>query len=369
MKKKILFYYPNFSDGGVEKTNLLISETLSKKFDIYFVSNSFSRKFDYEIKKNNIKKIKLNSSRTISSFFELNKIFNKINPDVIFSVLTHANVMALAVNSFFFNNKLKIICCERISIESYKSYFIKGKVITILTKILYKNAKKVICNSKELSKEFQRLTNGKNVTYIYNPTLKLNLSSLSKKFLVKKKPFFPKKKPILISVGRLNEIKNHIMLLRAYNEIKDKIDCNIVIMGEGSKKYDLIKYAKENNFKKKLFIYSFKKNPYPFFLKADIFILTSNYEGLPNVLIEALALKKYIISTNCPTGPKEILLNGKSGFLVNRNDHINLSKKIKLFFYNKNLFLKKKKYYRKSLNQFSFRKSLQKYTKIVDEII
>ena len=369
MKKKILFYYPNFSDGGVEKTNLLISETLSKKFDIYFLSNSFSKKFDYEINKNNIKKIKLNSDRTILSFFELNKIFKKIKPDLIFSVLTHANIMALAVNNIFFNNKLKIICCERISIESYKSYFIKEKVIILLSKLLYKNAKKVICNSKELSKEFQRLTKGKNVTHIYNPTLKLNFSSLSKKFLVKSEPFFPKRKPILLSVGRLNEIKNQIMLLKAFNEIKDKIDCSIVIIGEGSKKSDLIKFAKENNFKKNLFIYNFKKNPYPFFLKSDIFILTSNYEGLPNVLIEALALKKYIISTNCPTGPKEILLNGKSGFLVDRNDYKQLSKKIKLFFYNRHLFSKKKKYYKKSLSQFSYKKSLEKYKKIVEEII
>ena len=102
---------------------------------------------------------------------------------------------------------------------------------------------------------------------------------------------------------------------------------------------------------------------------SDVFILTSNYEGLPNVLIEALALKKYVISTNCPTGPKEILLNGKSGFLVKRNDYIDLSKKIKLFFFNRNLFLEKRKFYKKSLNQFSFKKSLKKYNKIVEEII
>ena len=369
MKKKILFYYPNFSDGGVEKTNLLISESLSKKYDIYFLSNSFSKKFDYEIKKKKIKKIKLSSSRTVLSFFELHKIFKKINPNIIFSVLTHANVMALAVNAFFFKNKLKIICCERLSAESYKSYFIKGKIIIFLAKFFYKNAKKIICNSKELCNEFKRLTKGNNVTHIYNPTLKLNFLSLSKKFVIKSKPFFPKEKPILFSLGRLDENKNHMMLLRAFNEIKEEIDCNIVIMGDGHKKIDLINYARVNNFRKKLFIYNFKKNPYPFFLKSDIFILTSNYEGLPNVLIEALVLKKYIISTNSPTGPKEILLNGKSGFLVKRNDYLDLSEKIKLFFYKRNFFLKKKKFYKKSLNQFSSKESLARYKKIVEEIV
>ena len=86
---------------------------------------------------------------------------------------------------------------------------------------------------------------------MYNPTLKLNFLSLSKKFSVKTKPFFHKKKPILFSLGRLNEIKNHMMLLRAFNEIKEEVDCNIVKKGDGDQKSSLIKYANENNFKKK----------------------------------------------------------------------------------------------------------------------
>ena len=72
-RKKIVFYHPDFSDGGAEKTNLLISEELSKKYNIIFLSNFFSTKFDRDIKRIGIKKIKLNSSRTITSFFEIKK--------------------------------------------------------------------------------------------------------------------------------------------------------------------------------------------------------------------------------------------------------------------------------------------------------
>ena len=159
------------------------------------------------------------------------------------------------------------------------------------------------------------------------------------------------------------------MILKAYNEIKNKIKCDIVLMGDGENKNLLINYAKKNNFDKNLFIYNFQKNPFPYLVKSDIFILSSKYEGLPNVLIEALALKKFVISSNCPTGPKEILLNGKAGLLVNVDDYMDLSKKIRTYF-NKPLLVKQKKsFIKKSLQQFSSSNSLNKYQEVVDSLL
>ena len=368
MKKKIIFYHPYFGDGGVEKTNLLISAKLSKKYSIFFLSHFFSKKFNSEIKRNNVKKILIPSSRTFFSFFEIIKIYKKIKPNLIFSIQTHANVLTLMINKFFFRNKLKIICCERISIKRYESYF-KGKIIILLAKIFYKHSKLVICNSKELSKEYRGVSKNLKVIHIYNPTLKSNFNLLSKKFSVKTKPFFLKKKPIIFSLGRLDYNKNHIMLLKAYNEIKHQINCDIVLMGNGQKKNSLINYAKKNNFEKNLFIYNFQKNPYPYLLRSDIFILSSRTEGLPNVLIEALALKKFVISTKCPAGPKEILLNGKAGLLVNVDDYVGLSNKIKIYFDKPEIVKEKKAFIKKSLIQFSPNQSLNRYQEIVDNLL
>ena len=101
-QKKILFYHPIFLDGGVEKTNLLISEKLSKKYQILFVSNYFSNKFNSDIKKIGIKRIKLKAKRTILSFFELSRIIKKNKPDLIFSLQMHANVTVLLMNFLLF---------------------------------------------------------------------------------------------------------------------------------------------------------------------------------------------------------------------------------------------------------------------------
>jgi len=329
-RKKILFYHPFFSDGGVEKTNLLIAEEFSKKNEIIFVSNFFSNKFNEDINRIGIKKIKLNSQRTIFSFFELSRVIKSLSPDLIFSVQMHANVMMLLINFILFYNKLRIICCERLSLQSYSKNF-KGKIIIFLAKILYKNAKKIICNSKDLSNEIIDLSKSNNVTYIYNPTLKRNFRKLANKFKIKDKPFLNKKKKIIISIGRFDDNKNQLMLLKAINNLKNNKNLNVVLIGQGYKKKDLISYSKKNKFNNNLYILGFKKNPYPYLLKSDLMVLTSNFEGLPNVLIEAMSLNIPIISTNSPTGPREILLNGRAGFLVERNNHKSLSKKLNYF--------------------------------------
>ena len=89
----------------------------------------------------------------------------------------------------------------------------------------------------------------------------------------------------------------------------------MLLIGYGPKKNKIINFIKDNNLKDNVCVLKFKKNPFPYLKLADIFVLSSKYEGLPNVLLEALVLKKYIISSNCPTGPKEILDNGNYGSL------------------------------------------------------
>ena len=113
----------------------------------------------------------------------------------------------------------------------------------------------------------------------------------------------------------------------------------------------------------------FKKNPFKYLKQADIFILTSKYEGLPNVLLEALVLKKFVISSNCPTGPKEILLNGKGGLLFKTGNFNQLSKQIMYYSKNKK---KCKQMLKKSYNQldrFDHKINLAKYLKFVNKYI
>ena len=118
--------------------------------------------------------------------------------------------------------------------------------------------------------------------------------------------------------------------------LKNKINFRALIIGKGTEKKKLDQFILKNNLKQNVKIMKFQKNLYKFINRCNLFVLTSKYEGLPNVLLEAQALKKFIISTDCPTGPREILLGGKAGDLIKVGDYRTLSKKILNFQVNKN---------------------------------
>ena len=112
-------------------------------------------------------------------------------------------------------------------------------------------------------------------------------------------------------------------------------------------------------------IIDYKKNPFPYIKQADFLILTSRHEGLPNILLEAIILNKFVISSNCPTGPKEILDNGKGGGLFKVGIFRELAKKIIFFSKNKKLREKKIKYALSRIDRFDYEFNLEKYSNLV----
>ena len=147
--------------------------------------------------------------------------------------------------------------------------------------------------------------------------------------------------------------------------IRDKLNFNLLIVGYGKKKNYLNNYINENNLKKNVQIIPYQNNPFNLINSSDIFILTSIFEGLPNVLLEAQVLKKFIISSNCPTGPREILLNGKAGFLFKMKDHKSLAKIILRCVKNKKIMNNKIKIGYKNLDRFDYINNLNKYYQTV----
>ena len=128
------------------------------------------------------------------------------------------------------------------------------------------------------------------------------------------------------------------------NILKNDYNIKLILLGSGPLKNKIKRQIKNLKLSKNIKIVDFKKNPYPFINKSDLFILSSKYEGSPNVLPEAIYLNKFVISSDCPTGPREILDNGKGGELFKVSDYLMLSKKIKFFINNKKKLNSKKIY-------------------------
>ncbi len=213
-----------------------------------------------------------------------------------------------------------------------------------------------------LKNEFKYYFNT-NAICIYNPLNKKKIINLSKK----KTNYFKKDKKVLkiLNIGRLVDQKNQIILLKALNLIKNQIKFKVLIVGNGILKENLEKFILKKKLQKKVKLIKYQKNPYNILKSCDVLIHTAKYEGLPNVLVEAQLLKKLIISSDCPSGPKEILINGKAGVLFKNNNYKDLSKKIIKIIKNK----KKQKniinYGYKKIYRFDYKNCLNKYYSVL----
>ena len=362
--KKIIFFIPNIERGGIEKNFLILTKYFSdKNYKVEVLCFKISKDILLKIDK----KIIIKKSKNFLSFiniFNSNKIYNiincflyfcfklqKQNNAIIFSMQNHPFAVILS--------KIKNInCIIRIANHPETSLkFLNNKIIfhiKLFIKIFfYKFAKVIICNSKS-SSTFLKKKIKNNIITIYNP---LNL-----KHLIKKK----KRLNFLLSVGRLEKQKNFLGLIDAFYIVLKKFpNFKLIIIGDGNEKYGLIKKINKLKIKNKIIFKKFIKPDY-FFLTSKIFILNSLFEGMPNVILESLLNKCPVISTNCESGPKEILKNKKFGYLVHTNNHIDLSNKINYVLSNYAEAKKKTLLGYKSLNRFELNAQCTKYKTIVD---
>ena len=156
------------------------------------------------------------------------------------------------------------------------------------------------------------------------------------------------------------------MLLRAFKLSLEKISSKLLLVGYGSQKKIITKFISDNNLKNNVEIITKPKNVYSFYKKADLFVLTSLYEGFGNVLVEAGMFKVPIISTNCKSGPKEILGNGKFGDLVGINQTERLAYLIVKNLRNPNTTKISRMF--KSLKRFNIKTHIKNYEKVFKKL-
>lgn len=153
------------------------------------------------------------------------------------------------------------------------------------------------------------------VRVIYNPVVTPDLLALAQESV--NHPWFASKAtPVIVGVGRLNVQKDFSTLIRAFAKVRQYLPAKLMILGEGEERSQLEALIGELGLSEEVALPGFASNPYAFMSKAAVFVLSSAYEGLPTVLIEAMAVGTPVVSTDCPSGPKEILASGKYGSLV-----------------------------------------------------
>jgi glycosyltransferase involved in cell wall biosynthesis len=331
MRKKVAFYLPNLAGGGVSGAvvNLMNQLTFSKEVEVLMVLNKKEGEF-LRYLDSNIEIFELDTKRLRDSLFSLLKFLKKIKPDVLISGQSHVNTIALMANQML-RKKIKVIITEHGNLqEGLKDVRNPTKIILLtLMKNFYPKADKVISVSKGVEKtllKYIKMDKSK-MEVIYNPIISDLIYERAEEPL-NHKWFTSKEIPVILSVGRLSKEKDFENLLQAFSIVKSKVDSRLLIVGEGPERDHLEKLIKKLDLQDSVDLYGFEENPYKFFKNADLFVLSSKTEGLGNVLVEALCLRRKIVSTDCPSGPEEVLKKGKFGKLVPPEDTLKLAEGI-----------------------------------------
>ncbi len=360
-KLNIAFYVPSL-EGGIGRVTTLLASGLQKKSNnVEIWTASMNGKIDKKIKKKIIIKY-IGKGSVSSSFLHLLDELRINTPTNIISASYHANCIAL-IASIFSRSPSKFIIVDHPSLgPSLKELsLIKRIVWRMLIFILYPIADKHVAVSKGVSQAMSKYGNVKlsKISVIPNPVI--NNEIYSKSLIFKNHSFFSSKEPIIIFVGRLSYEKDVGNLLEAFSKVQKKVSSKLLIVGDGPDRVKLEKIVDELNIKNKVSFLGFQSNPYPYFIKSDLLVLSSTREGLPTVLIEALALDLKIVSTDCPSGPREILNNGLYGKLVKMQDSSELANAIVLSLKSKNPVIPKS-----ILDQYKVEKVVNLYTKLLN---
>lgn len=251
------------------------------------------------------------------------------SPDVVISMPTTANLALLWASSAS-HMKTKIVIHEvtNLSNELKNNDSPFFSMVSIFVNKWYRKAENVICVSQGVLNDLRdnfRVPQ-KKLTFIPNI---MDLSKIIQKAKsVEHDHMLREWSPFILAAGRLESVKNYSMLIKAFSLIANNTDRNLIILGEGSEREKLEKMIVDLSLKNRIFMPGFISNPYPFMRCSDVFVLSSNYEGAPNVLREAVLLNKKIVSTNCPSGPKEILSNLRQCRLVEVGDYEGMSESL-----------------------------------------
>ena len=315
---KIMFCISSLSKGGAERVISILTNKLIEENEIEIIVNTklnTAYKFDKKIKILELDK-KIHTNPLLKNMVRIKLIKKELEeekPDIILTFLPMPSFRILYANRKL---KIPIIVADRNDPkQEYKSFIYK-----FLMKWLYPKADGFVFQTNEQKEYFKKEIQEKS-TIIFNP--------IKEEFLVEENNK-KERENVIVSVGRLVEQKNQKLLINAFSKIAKKYpEYKLKIFGEGNLREELQKQIDDLNMKSKIHLCGVCDNIREQLEKAQIFVLPSNYGGMPNALIEAMALGCSVISTDCPCGgPRELIKNNENGILVPVNNEQELCNKI-----------------------------------------
>ncbi len=334
---KIAFVLQSLRKGGAERVVSILSKEFEKMgHEVIIILFRDIKNYDYggrivalNSPPSSFKVVKLyRFARRVQC---LRRVFEREKPDKIFSFVESSNFVTVL------SGYDAIVSVRNNPLRKHASW--QKEMI----KLLYNrdNVKKVVAVSKEIEDILKDKFNLKRVTHIHNPIV------IDENYQIKED--LSKYSPFLLAVGRLHPQKNFYMLINAFLDSLSSMEMKLLIVGEGKERESLLDLIEKRDAKDRVFLMGNRDNIKDFYAQAEMFVLSSRYEGFPNVLAEALSFSIPSIATDCPTGPKEIIKNMENGILIENENEKELTKAIDKLYFDEKLKKRFKDNARKSI--------------------
>ncbi|MCH1940703.1 glycosyltransferase family 4 protein [Holdemania massiliensis] len=355
---KLLFYISTIRGGGAGRVLInLANYMVSTGHNVCFVTN-FPSEEDYclddRVDRRNVEKFegeykKINQNPV--RIFALRKIMKEVNPDVCLSFMGENNVRLLLANIL-----LKKKCIVSVRNDPNKEYC--SLPLRILAKILYCKADGIVFQTEDAKSWFSHKIQGKS---------QIIMNAVDERFF---KINLDENRMNIVAVGRLSGQKNFMMLIRAYSRIAGLIQDDLLIYGEGSLHDEIQEKIDEYGLHDRIHLMGTTADVPGVLKKAKAFVMSSDYEGMPNALMEALAVGVPSISTDCPCGgPRMLIKNGYNGILVPVGDSDKLAEAMKRILENAALANEFSKNAKNGANEFRSDKIFKCWQKYIEGIM
>lgn len=326
-RKRITFFMGALHGGGAERAVVNLLKGLAKRdeFDLDLVLSAKEGPY-LELVPEQVRIVDLNKGRVVTSILPLVNYLRGNQPWALIGNMGHVNVVASIARELS-RIKTRLILVEQNTLSANKKNSVRAKLVPTFMKWLYPRADVVAGVSAGVSRDLEQQLGLKkeSVEVLNNPVVNEDLITQSQANL--DHPWFAENSPpVFLAVGRLNQQKDFPNLLRAFALIRKTNFARLIILGEGEKRQELEEIVENLGISEDVLMPGFVSNPYAYLKRASCFVLSSRNEGLPTVLIEAMACGCPVVATNCPSGPDEILDNGTYGSLVPMENSEALSK-------------------------------------------
>ncbi|RDI95089.1 glycosyltransferase [Meiothermus sp. QL-1] len=316
MKERFAIYLPALLGGGAERSMLNLAIGLAQQnLAVDLVLAQATGPYLERVPPT-VRLVDLGAGRVLASLPHLVRYLRQEKPTGLVSALDHANVVALWARRLAGVKTRVVVCLQNTpSQDTRHAPSLRGRLLPLAMRLFYPWAEGIVGVSQGVVDDFARLSGIRRAQVIHNPVVTPELFQRAEEPL--DHPWFqPGEPPVLLGVGRLTRQKNFPNLVRAFAEVHQRRPARLLILGEGEERAALEGLVRSLGLEGAVALPGFVQNPYPYMKRAAVFVLSSDWEGLPTVLIEALALGTPVVATDCPSGPREILQNGRFGRLV-----------------------------------------------------